>query len=87
MKILLSVVGGVVALIAVLVLWLVYRAYAGGKRAYARLAARLGPVADDIAAGRAPSQAELIAVAADRDPKVRYEVRPARKGSALPSEF
>lgn len=87
--VLLTVVGGLVALVAILVLWLLYRAYAGGKRAYARLAARLGPVADDIAAGRAPSQAELMAVAADRQTrKVLYEVLEQHgKTQLFPSEF
>ena len=89
MKILLSVVGGLFALIVILVLWLLYRAYAGGKRAYARLAARLGPVAHAIAAGRTPSHADLVSFAADRQTrKVLYELLDQHgKTQLFPPEF
>lgn len=89
MKIVLSVIGGLFAVVAVLVVWLLYRAYAGGKRAYARLAARLGPVAHALTAGRAPSHADLVAFAADRQTrKVLHELLDQHgKTELFPREF
>lgn len=89
MKLLLGIIGGLVALTVGLVLWLLYRAHAGGRRAHARLVAGLGPVADAIAAGRAPSRAELVAFAADRQTrKVLHELLTQHGRTELfPREF
>lgn len=67
MKIVLMVIGSLVALVVLFVIWRVIATVVGHRRAYARLAARIAPVTEPLAAGRDPDPAHLAAFAADRE--------------------
>jgi diadenosine tetraphosphatase ApaH/serine/threonine PP2A family protein phosphatase len=70
----LLVLGTVVVLVLGLGLWLVFRAYAGGRRAYAALLDRIEPVMRSLQAGEDPHPGHLERFAADRGTrKVLYE--------------
>lgn len=67
MRIVLTIIGGVLGLVVAFVVWRLYATYAGGRRAYMQLASRIAPVAEAIGAGRDPSQADLLKFASDRN--------------------
>jgi hypothetical protein len=77
------------ALILVLVGWLYYRAVAGGRRAYAALASRIGPVADALAKQEEPSPSDLQRFAAERETrKVLFDALNAFDRTGLfPAEY
>lgn len=89
MKLALIIVGSVAGLILLFILWLIYRAIAGGRRAYLRLAARISPVVTALAAGKDPDPHDLMAYARDRvTRKVLYDALEFHKKVHLfPKEF
>jgi hypothetical protein len=66
MNIILMILGGLAFVVVAVVAWLIWAAYAGGAKSYARLAARIEPVASRLAAGQDPDPADLERFARDR---------------------
>ena len=74
MKTILITIGVLVAIAAIVVVWLVWAAIAGGRRSYATLAARIEPVVKRLVAGEPPDPADLARFAQDRETrKVLYD--------------
>ena len=74
MKTILITIGVLVAIAAIVVVWLVWAAFAGGRRSYATLAARIEPVVKRLIAGEPPDPADLARFAQDRETrKVLYD--------------
>jgi hypothetical protein len=70
-----KIVLGFLGLLALPVVWLIYRAIAGGRRAYRSLLARIAPITEALGAGRDPSEVDLLAFAGDRGTRrVLYDV-------------
>lgn len=89
MKALLTIVGGIFALIAAFIIWRIYATVAGGRRAYMQMAARIAPVAQAIGAGREPSQTDLQQFAGNRNTRqVLHDLlAQAHKLHLFPREF
>jgi hypothetical protein len=66
MRTVLTVAGSLFGLIVAFVIWRIHATYAGGRRAYMKLAARIAPVAEAIGAGREPAESDLRQFAGDR---------------------
>lgn len=89
MKLVLIIVGSFAALVLLFVVWSIYHAITGSRRAYLRLAARIAPVVTALAAGREPDPHDLFAYARDRvTRKVLYDALEFHKKLHLfPKEF
>ncbi|HUF28421.1 MAG TPA: hypothetical protein VMM18_15700 [Gemmatimonadaceae bacterium] len=75
MKIVLLVLGSVALLIVAMIAWLIFAAYAGGRRAYRRMLDRIAPVVTALAAGTDPAPEHIDAFARDRETrKVLHDV-------------
>ena len=74
MKTILITIGVLVAIAAIVIVWLVWATFAGGRRSYATLAARIEPVVKRLIAGEPPNPADLERFAQDRETrKVLYD--------------
>ena len=83
------VVAGLVVLVLVLVVWLYLRAFIGGRKAYAALAARIAPVTQALARGEEPSATLLNRYAEDRETrKVLFEaLASANRSELFPAKY
>ena len=85
----LLIVGGLVALVAIFVVWRIYATIVGGSRAYKARLAAIGPVTTALANGSEPSEADVLRFARDRVTRqVLFEVlREAGRIDLFPSEL
>ena len=81
--------GGAAGVVLMLVVWLYYRAAAGGQRAYQKLVARIQPVTQALANGQSPAEADLVRFAQDRETrKALYTTLDAAgRADLFPSQF
>jgi hypothetical protein len=61
-----KIVVGVIALVVLFLVWRVYATIAGGKKAYRALLAEIAPIMEALRAGRDPSPTQLAAFAGNR---------------------
>ena len=89
MKTILITIGVIVAIVAALAVWLVWRTLAGGRRSYGVLAARVDPLLKRLIAGEPLNPADLERFAQDRETRqVLYDMLEQRRRLDLfPASF
>jgi hypothetical protein len=88
-KTVLIVIGGLVAIVVVVFVWLLYSTCVGGRRAYRKLVSRIAPIGEALAAGREPAVEDLVTAARNRETRqVLYDALAARgRMDLFPGEF
>jgi hypothetical protein len=61
-----KIVLGIIALIVLFIIWRLYATVVGGRKAYRPLLAEIAPITEALRAGREPAVADLVDFAGDR---------------------